>query len=193
MRGGQRHRRDVVSVRRSRRASSRRPACEVDALVDTGSPATIVNEALATAAGLFAIEDAEDEQGQYNGLGGAAAAAAVPGGGHPLGGSVRDLRATTRHLPMAWRVSSSRLTDPARRHGRAAQDACSTQWRRPLSAPGGGMRVGGSRRAAWADGARPGICLHGGPTARVGFRSACEVGRTGDARTARGAGLRGGA
>ena len=48
-------------------------ACEVDALVDTGSPATIVNEALATAAGLFAIEDAEDEQGTTTtGLGGAA-------------------------------------------------------------------------------------------------------------------------
>ena len=47
--------------------------CEVDALVDTGSPATIVNEALATAAGLFAIEDAEDEQGTTTtGLGGAA-------------------------------------------------------------------------------------------------------------------------
>ena len=50
-------------------------ACEVDALVDTGSPATIVNEALATAAGLFAIEDAEDEQGTTTtGLGGAATA-----------------------------------------------------------------------------------------------------------------------
>ena len=62
-------------------------ACEVDALVDTGSPATIVNEALATAAGLFAIEDAEDEQGTTTtGLGGAATAlAAVPGGGHPRG------------------------------------------------------------------------------------------------------------
>ena len=48
-------------------------ACEVDALIDTGSPATIVNEALATAAGLFAIEDAEDEQGTTTtGLGGAA-------------------------------------------------------------------------------------------------------------------------
>ena len=48
-------------------------ACEVDALVDTGSPATIVNEALATAAGLFAIEDADDEKGTTTtGLGGAA-------------------------------------------------------------------------------------------------------------------------
>ena len=50
-------------------------ACEVDALVDTGSPATIVNEALATAAGLFAIEDADDEKGTTTtGLGGAATA-----------------------------------------------------------------------------------------------------------------------
>lgn len=50
-------------------------ACEVDALVDTGSPATIVNEALATAAGLFPLEDEEDEQGTTTtGLGGASVA-----------------------------------------------------------------------------------------------------------------------
>ena len=66
-------------------------ACEVDALVDTGSPATIVNEALAAAAGLFAIEDAEDEQGTTTtGLGGAATAlrrcraAGILVGGHAL-------------------------------------------------------------------------------------------------------------
>ena len=50
-------------------------SCEVAALVDTGSPATIVNEALAAAAGLFSLEDEEDEQGTTTtGLGGASVA-----------------------------------------------------------------------------------------------------------------------
>ena len=83
-------------------------ACEVDALVDTGSPATIVNEALATAAGLFAIEDADDEKGTTTtGLGGAATA-------------LRRCRAV-------WK--SNLRPESLRRPPRHRRDACSIAWR----------------------------------------------------------------
>jgi len=123
-------------------------ACEVDALVDTGSPATIVNEALATAAGLFQLEDEEDEQGTTTtGLGGASVALRrCRAAGILVGGSRERPSASHPSRPVSSASTSSGHRSARyvlrRRSGgrRAANAVAATRCRRRGTGRSGGWR-----------------------------------------------------